>query len=240
MKRVAWGITGGGQFLLETFEVFRWAVKNLPIKVTIFISKAGEEVARMYGIWNRLSEVSDGSYYSEIIRESEQGSSFPKIGRFSLRMYNALIVAPATSNTIAKIVHGISDTLITAAVSQAIKADTPVYILPTDIGGRYVDATLPLIANRDICRGCEDCPPLKNCPTVALKVVEGKITVDLQRCIGCKICVNLCKYGALSFGMKVKTKVRDVEIRNLRKLSRMEGITVLESPSRILEILKSL
>jgi flavoprotein len=46
--------------------------------------------------------------------------------------YDFLLIAPATANTVAKIVYGIADTLVTNAVSQTAKGNTPIFILPVD------------------------------------------------------------------------------------------------------------
>jgi len=54
-----------------------------------------------------------------------------------------LIIAPATSNTIAKVAVGISDTLLTNAIIQGIKGNIPVYILPTDLIEGETSTILP-------------------------------------------------------------------------------------------------
>ncbi|HII86065.1 TPA: archaeoflavoprotein AfpA, partial [Candidatus Bathyarchaeota archaeon] len=43
-----------------------------------------------------------------------------------------LLIAPATSNTVAKITNGIGDTMLTNAAIMSLKAFVPVYIVPTD------------------------------------------------------------------------------------------------------------
>jgi flavoprotein len=47
-------------------------------------------------------------------------------------MYSVLVVAPATSNSVAKFVHGISDTLVTNIFAQAGKSRVPIIVYPTD------------------------------------------------------------------------------------------------------------
>ena len=54
------------------------------------------------------------------------------VGPLQTGKFRCLLVAPATANTVAKIVHGIADTIITNAVSQTNKSNTPIYILPVD------------------------------------------------------------------------------------------------------------
>ncbi|MBN2518164.1 MAG: hypothetical protein JXB14_04925 [Candidatus Altiarchaeota archaeon] len=130
--KIAWGVTGGGNLLKESVDAFRKAKKELDPKITILLSRAGEEVTMIYGLRDGLKEVSPGGYYEEIFTEAEQGASAYKTGRFYLRRYDALFVSPTTTNTIAKIANGIADTLVTNAVALAMKADLPVYVLPTD------------------------------------------------------------------------------------------------------------
>ncbi|MDO8726010.1 MAG: dihydromethanopterin reductase (acceptor) [Candidatus Methanoperedens sp.] len=228
--KLAWGITGAGHFLRESFNVFKKLKKTIPdLKVTTLVSKAGEEVIRMYGLENDLKFISDGSYLEEIFLESEQGASVPKTGRFLLGRYDALIISPATSNSTAKIACGIADTLITNSVAQAAKGDVPVYIVPVDIAGE-IESRMPFFIDREICMKCEICPPAERCP-------EHAITdqIDLLKCSGCGICLSLCSYGAIRGGM-VKLKVRDIDAKNVSLLRELEGITVIENPQMIFDL----
>ena len=48
---------------------------------------------------------------------------------------------------------------------------------------------------------CRHCPtPLcvKGCITGALSIIEGVITIDQNRCVGCYTCILSCPYGAVS------------------------------------------
>ncbi|VVB88270.1 Dihydromethanopterin reductase (acceptor) [uncultured archaeon] len=230
--KLAWGITGAGHFLRESFEVLKTLKeKNPELKVTAFLSRAGEEVVRMYGLEDDLNSISGGSYLEEIFFESGQGASVPKTGRFLLGKYDAFIVSPATSNTTAKIAYGIADTLVTNAVAQAVKGGVPVYIVPVDIAGE-IDSRMPFFIDREICMRCEICPPREKCPT-------GAITdqIDLLKCSGCGMCVSLCSYGAIRGGL-VKLKVRDVDARNVKLLRELEGLTVLETPRMLSGIIE--
>ena len=130
--------------------------------VTTFMSRAGEEVARMYGL-NDFSEVSDGSYLNEVYLDSNQGSSFPKIGRFNVGRYDVFILMPATSNTVAKIVYGIADTLVTNCAAQAMKSGIPSLIVPVD-WEQKVTSEMPYTIDRSKCQSCEVCEPREQCP----------------------------------------------------------------------------
>jgi dihydromethanopterin reductase (acceptor) len=228
---LAWGITGAGHFLHESFEVFKeLKQKNPELKVTTFLSRAAEEVVRMYGLASELSNISSGGYLEECFYEREQGASFPKAGRFLLQKYDALIVTPATSNTTAKLACGIADTLVTNAAAQAVKGGVPVFIVPVDIAGK-IESRMPYFIDREICMRCELCLPREQCPMQAITD-----QIDLLKCDGCGICVKLCSYGAIRGGL-AKLKVRDVDSRNVRKLRRLKGIKVLAHPRKILNVM---
>jgi len=231
--KVAWGITGAGHHMRECYRVFKEGKDMGGLKINIFVSSSGEEVLRMYGLLPKLREISRGEYMEEIFFEREQGASFPKAGRFLLKKHDAFIVAPTTSNTVAKIAHGIADSLITNSVAQAVKGGVPLYILPVDISGS-LSSEMPYMIDREICRQCEVCPPREICPT-------GAITdqIDLLKCTGCGDCVDLCEYDAILGGF-VELKVRDIDAKNVEVLRSMEGIKVLRGPEDIGELLKKL
>ncbi|MGQ9719805.1 MAG: dihydromethanopterin reductase (acceptor) [Candidatus Jordarchaeum sp.] len=230
--RIAWCITGAGHFLLESFEVFLKLVKKKDVKVTTFLSCAGEEVARVYGILDRLEKISPGNYYQEIILEREQDKGFPKTGRFARNRYSALVISPATANTVAKMACGIADTLITSAFAQAQKGEVPTYVVPTDLRAGIVMTKLPALVDHDICIDCDTCLPLEKCPNNAIKIIE-KPVIDLTLCRGCKTCVELCPHSAIIFGKEIKTKVRKLDEENVNKVSQLEGVKILKHPSEI-------
>ena len=237
--KIAWCITGAGHFLKESYEVFR-TIKNekleQEIKITIFISNAGVEVLRMYGIFDKLKAISNGDYMEEIFTEKEQGSSSPKAGRFSLKKYDAVVVSPATSNTVAKIAYGIADSLVTNVVSLATKACIPVYIVPTDGSPGKVNSEMPYSIDRDKCKGCDDCEPEDRCEKEAIYGAPIP-QIDLLRCDGCGLCSELCPYDAINSGV-VEIKAREIDTRNVEGLREMEGITILEHPKHFLSFLK--
>jgi len=129
---IAWAITGAGECLTESLQAFRKVKEELDPRITTFMSASAEEVTRVYGIREMISHISPGEYYEEVFLQSSQGASSFKTGRFYTGRYAALLIAPATSNSLAKIAHGIADTIVTNAASLALKYKTPVYVLPTD------------------------------------------------------------------------------------------------------------
>lgn len=235
-QRIAWGITGAGHFLDRSYQVFKeLKLRNPGLSVNTYISRAAEEVLRMYGLEQKLVKISGGDYLEEIFRESEQGSSSPKSGRFALGRYDALFVTPATSNTVSKIAYGIADSLVTNAVAQAVKGRVPVYVVPVDIEGSIV-SEMPYNIDRKQCKHCETCSPRDNCPHSAITEKNGVTDqIDLLKCKGCGICKELCTYNAIKGG-PVEVLVRDVDQRNVEIVKGLQGITVLERPEAILEL----
>jgi len=119
--RLAWAITGSGHFLKECIVLLR-AMSN----TDVFLSQAAEEVLRCYHLPLDLPE-SCRLY-------KEGAASAPVVGRFYRGGYKALVIAPTSSNTVAKMVLGISDTLITNLYAHAGKCRVDTIVFPCDTG----------------------------------------------------------------------------------------------------------
>ena len=238
--QIAWVITGAGHFLKETFDVMGQLVKGNKVTVTTYLSSAGEQVVKMYGFWSKLERISPGGYLQEVLTESEEGPGFSHAGRFALGLYQALIVSPASGNTVAKIVCGIADTLATNAVAQAQKGEVPVYVVPTDQKEGFVETTLPYRVDRRECRLCEPCPVVEVCSYSAFRIVDGVPRIDSVLCQGCGLCVTACPFGAVKYGEKKRLRIRSVDVQNVERLRFMNNVTVLEHPQQIEEIIKKL
>ena len=218
---VAWAITGAGHFLEETFEVITDLVNNEKVTVTTFLSSAGKQVLQTYGLWDKLNNVSSGGHLQEIVTESTKDPAFSSAGRFILDMYDVLIVSPATANTVAKIVYGIADSLVTNLVAQAQKAQVPVYLVPTDQKEGYVETTLPYRIDKQICRLCNPCSVVDACSYSAVKVSNGIPKISSIMCQGCGLCIEACPYGAVKFAEKKKLWIRSIDAQNVQKLALM-------------------
>ena len=134
---VLWGITGAGDLIQETVGAMDELVRTMELKVTVSLSKAAVQVLKWYKLTHKLNGISDKVYV-------EKDANTPFIaGPLQVGKYDCLLVAPATANSVAKIVTGIADTLITNAVAQANKTQIPIFILPVDQKGGTTTTILP-------------------------------------------------------------------------------------------------
>ncbi|HLN09566.1 MAG TPA: flavoprotein [Xanthobacteraceae bacterium] len=117
--RWGWALTGSGHFFKECLAMIRELDE-----VDLFVSRAANEVVRMYRQKLTLPKS------SRIFRDTT--ASAAPVGSFYYGVYHTLVVAPATSNTVAKCVFGISDTLATNVFAQAGKCRVPVIVFACD------------------------------------------------------------------------------------------------------------
>jgi flavoprotein len=119
--RLAWAITGSGHYIKECLD-FMLTLDS----VDVYLSLAGEEVLKMYGI--NLDDIRNKfSVYRD------KTASAPPVGHFYKGYYHTFVMAPTTSNTVAKCVLGIADSLVTNLYSQAGKCRVPSIVYPCDI-----------------------------------------------------------------------------------------------------------
>ena len=118
-KKWAWVLTGSGHFFNETIELIN-KIKN----VDLFVSKAAEEVLIMYKKKGKISE--------NIKIYKDNSASSVSVGKFYKGTYHTLIMAPTSSNTVAKCVYGISDSLATNIFAQAGKCKVFCIFFPCD------------------------------------------------------------------------------------------------------------
>lgn len=138
-KSVAWGITGSGDRLVEIVEVMKRATRQFKevVDVNVFLSKAGDQVVKYYRLEEALKEA-----FSKIWVEVDANSPF-LAGQLQTGKYEFLLIAPATSNTVAKISMGIADTLLSNAAIMGLKAFVPAYIMPSDVKEGVTTTKLP-------------------------------------------------------------------------------------------------
>ncbi|MBN2014082.1 MAG: hypothetical protein JW778_02780 [Candidatus Altiarchaeota archaeon] len=221
---VLWCVTGAGHLLQESADFMRKNMRGN--KIAVAFSGAGCEVAEMYGLLDQIERD-----FKDVFMEDEQGSSSPLVGRLAKKEYDLVIVSPCTANTVAKIVTGVADSLVSNIAAQAVKSGTPLHVVPTDYK-KTQETMLPLVIDPMLCRNCETCPPLMNCPKKAI-YRDDRVRANMLKCNACKKCVEECTYSAISFGKKVRIHIRDIDIENTKRLGTMEGIQVYRKPDEI-------
>jgi flavoprotein len=117
--RWAWVLTGSGHFFTESFQMI-WDLEHCDV----FVSKAANEVLRMYKLKLDFPDTMR-------VLHDKTASAIP-VGEFYHGVYHTVVVAPASSNTVAKCVWGISDTLATNVFAQAGKCRVPTIVFACD------------------------------------------------------------------------------------------------------------
>ncbi|MFO8020670.1 MAG: archaeoflavoprotein AfpA [Promethearchaeia archaeon] len=163
--KIMWGITGTGYLLEESIALMKELQEDFDVEITVMLSKEGAVVVKWYKQWDDLNAV-----VPRVKVEKTPNNPF-LAGPLQIGKYDFLIVAPLSANSVAKIVYGIADSLITNCVAQTIKGGVPVYLLPSD-------------QHKE--------------PIITSKPDGGKLVL----------------------------KIRDIELENVEKLKKMEGITV--------------
>ncbi len=128
--RLAWAITGSGHYIEECLE-FMLTLDN----IDLYLSLAGEEVLKMYGI--NLTDIKN-----KLPVYRDKAASAPPVGLFYKNYYHTFVMAPATSNTVAKCVLGIADSLVTNLYAQAGKCRVESIVYPCDVAPA-IETTAP-------------------------------------------------------------------------------------------------
>lgn len=123
-SRLAWCLTGSGHFLRESLALAERLQREQGI-IDMYLSRAAAEVIRMYGY--RLSGLKDTFH----VYPDTTSSAVP-VAHFYHDVYHTVVVAPATSNTVAKCALGLSDTLVTNVFAQAGKCRVPAIVFACD------------------------------------------------------------------------------------------------------------
>jgi archaeoflavoprotein AfpA len=171
-KKIMWGMTGTGYVLEESIDLMKDLQENYGVDLTVILSKEGAAVVKWYKKWLALSDT-----VKKVKVEKTPNIPF-YAGPLQLGNYDMFILCPVSANSVAKIVHGIADTIITNCVAQAIKGGQKVYIFPSD------QDTEPIVTSRPD-------------------------------------------------GSPLVLKIRDIELENIEKLRKMEGIVVISEFSGI-------
>jgi archaeoflavoprotein AfpA len=173
-----WGITGTGYLLEECIDLMQELQEEYGVDLTVILSKEGAAVVRWYKKWILLTEA-----VKRVKVEKTPNIPF-YAGPLQLGKYDVFLVCPVSANSVAKIVYGIADTLITNCIAQAIKGGMNVHIFPSD----------------------QDLEPI--------------VTTRPD-------------------GSPLVLKIRDIEMENIERLKKMEGIIVVSEFSEIKDIILS-
>jgi flavoprotein len=123
-SRFAWCITGSGHFLDESIAL----AARLPA-LDLFLSDAAEEVLAIYGL--PIEELRPRFAPGFRLVRDKTASAVP-VGMLYDNVYHTVVIAPATSNTVAKCAFGISDSLPTNMLAQAGKVGVPCIVFACD------------------------------------------------------------------------------------------------------------
>jgi len=171
-----WGITGTGFVLQESIDLMKDLQENYNIKLTVILSKEGAAVVKWYKKWLALTEVVE-----KVKIEKTPNIPF-YAGPLQLGKFDIFLCCPVSANTVAKIAHGIADTLITNCVAQAIKGGQIAYLFPSD------QDIEPIVTSRPD-------------------------------------------------GSPLVLKIRDIELENIRKLKKLDGIEIISDFSEIKQLI---
>ena len=173
---LVWGITGTGYVLQESIDLMKDLQENYDVKLTVILSKEGAAVVKWYKKWLALTEVVE-----KVKVEKTPNIPF-YAGPLQLGKFDIFLCCPVSANTVAKIAHGIADTLITNCVAQAIKGGQIAYLFPSD------QDIEPIVTSRPD-------------------------------------------------GSPLVLKIRDIELENIRKLKKLDGIEIISDFSEIKQLI---
>ncbi len=126
--KVAWGITGAGDKIAEIIETMKGLQKQSEdvVEIHVFLSKAADIMLKFYRLDQELKKS-----FAKVTVESNSNVPF-LAGMMQSHKYEFLLIFPASSNTVAKLVNSIGDTLITNSAIMSLKAFVPVWVMPGD------------------------------------------------------------------------------------------------------------
>jgi len=138
-RKIVWAITGSGDRIIETTEIMKQINEKYEdeFDIRVYISKAGDQVLKYYGLFKEIELDFDRTWV-------EVNSNAPFLaGQIQSGQFEFMLIAPATSNTVAKISLRIGDSLIPNAAIMGQKVDLPIYIMPSDVEEGTVITELP-------------------------------------------------------------------------------------------------
>ena len=137
--KVAWGITGAGDKIAEIIETMKELKQQSEgtVEIDVYLSKAADIMLKFYRLDDELKKS-----FAKVTVESNSNLPF-LAGLLQSHKYEFLLIMPASSNTVAKIVNGIGDTLLTNSAIMSLKAFVPVWVMPVDYKESVISTKLP-------------------------------------------------------------------------------------------------
>ena len=138
-RKVAWAITGAGDKIEEILQTMMdlKSESEGKVEIDVFLSKAADTMLKFYHLEEDLHK-----NFPKVYLELNSNSPF-LAGMMQSRKYEFLLIFPASSNTVAKLVNGIADTLVTNAAIMSLKAFVPVWVMPVDYREGVIATKLP-------------------------------------------------------------------------------------------------
>ena len=105
-RKVAWAITGAGDKIEEILQTMKdlKSQSEDKVEIDVFLSKAADTMLKFYRLEEDLHK-----NFPKVYLELNSNSPF-LAGMMQSRKYEFLLIFPASSNTVAKLVNGIADT----------------------------------------------------------------------------------------------------------------------------------
>ncbi len=106
----------------------------------------------------------------------------------------ALAKAVGIDNVIVVDPYNLDETL--NGIKEALAADGPAVVISRRPCAllKTVKHNPPLKVNAEKCVACKACMRI-GCPAISMK--DGKAHIDFTQCLGCNVCSQLCKFGAI-------------------------------------------
>lgn len=168
-RKIAWGITGSGDKLVKVTEIVRKIKEEYEdeFEIRAYVSKAGDQVLKYYGLFKPL-EIDFDRLWVEI------NANAPFLaGEIQLGSYEFMLIAPATSNTVAKISLRIADSLIPNAAIMGQKAGIPIYILPSDVEEGVTVTQLPDGSDLELIIRKEDVEHVEKLANMGINILKS-------------------------------------------------------------------
>lgn len=89
---------------------------------------------------------------------------------------------------------------------------------------------LPVIDSSKCAEGCRDCAVA--CPTDAITIEGGRVSLDLGRCLFCTDCVEACPQGAIRYTQEYRLATRSREALVLREGEALKRARALNEKMR--------